>query len=63
MVARRSIDQAAGAFDLFSKVLWKEDAKYYLKTPVEQIEIEVEDEPLLVNQVDVIEIDCKSLSN
>ena len=46
--------------DLFSKVLWKEDAKYYLKTPVEQIEIEVEDEPLLVNQVDVIEIDCKS---
>ena len=32
--------------DLFSKVLWKEDAKYYLKTPVEQI--------------DVIEIDCKS---
>ncbi len=43
--------------DLFTKVLWKEDNKFYLKTPVEQIEIDVEDEPLLVNQVDQIEID------
>ncbi|ENW08612.1 MULTISPECIES: DUF1285 domain-containing protein [Acinetobacter] len=43
--------------DLFSKVLWKENDKFYLKTPVEQIEIEVEDEPLLVNQADQIEID------
>jgi len=43
--------------DLFTKVLWKEDGKFYLKTPVEQIEIEVEDEPLLVNQIDQIEID------
>ena len=43
--------------DLFSKVLWKEQGKFYLKTPVEQIEIEVEDEPLLVNQIDQIEID------
>ncbi|RKG40401.1 DUF1285 domain-containing protein [Acinetobacter rongchengensis] len=43
--------------DLFSKVLWKEAGKFYLKTPVEQIEIEVEDEPLLVNQVDQIDID------
>ena len=42
--------------DLFSTVLWKEDGKFYLKTPVEQIEIEVEDEPLLVNQVDRVEI-------
>ena len=40
--------------DLFSTVLWKEDNKFYLKTPVEQIEIEVEDEPLLVNQVDQV---------
>ena len=46
--------------DLFSKVLWKEDGKFYLKTPVEQIEIEVEDEPLLINHVDQIEIDGKS---
>ena len=45
--------------DLFSKVLWKEDGKFYLKTPVEQIEIEVEDEPLLINQVDQVEIEGK----
>ena len=42
--------------DLFSSVLWKEDGKFYLKTPVEQIEIQVEDEPLFVNQVDQVEI-------
>ena len=42
--------------DLFSTVLWKDDEKFYLKTPVEQIEIEVEDEPLFVNQVDQVEI-------
>ncbi|MCL6247403.1 DUF1285 domain-containing protein [Acinetobacter sp. ANC 4945] len=45
--------------DLFSTVLWKEDGKFYLKTPVEQIEIQVEDEPLFVNQVDQVEIDAK----
>ena len=45
--------------DLFSKVLWKEDGKFYLKTPVEQIEIEVEDEPLLINQADQIELNGK----
>jgi hypothetical protein len=38
--------------DLFSSVLWKEEGRFYLKTPVEQIEIEVEDEALFVNQVD-----------
>ncbi len=46
--------------DLFSTVLWKEDGKFYLKTPVEQIEIQVEDEPLFVNQVDHVEIDAKN---
>lgn len=46
--------------DLFSTVLWKEDGKFYLKTPVEQIEIEVEDEPLFVGQADQVEIDGKS---
>ena len=45
--------------DLFSSVLWKEEEKFYLKTPMEQIEIEVEDEPLLINQVDQIEIEQK----
>ena len=42
--------------ELFATVLWKEDGKFYLKTPVEQIEIEVEDEPLFVNQVEQVEI-------
>lgn len=42
--------------ELFTTVLWKEEDKFYLKTPVEQIEIEVEDEPLFVNQVDQVEI-------
>jgi uncharacterized protein len=46
--------------DLFATVLWKENGKFYLKTPVEQIEIEVEDEPLMVNQVDQVEIDQKT---
>jgi uncharacterized protein len=45
--------------NLFSTVLWKEHEKFYLKTPVEQIEIEVEDEPLFVNQVDLVKIDGK----
>ena len=43
--------------DLFSTVLWKDDEKFYLKTPVEQIEIEVEDEPLFVNRVEQIQLD------
>ena len=43
--------------DLFSTVLWKEDEKFYLKTPVEKIEIEVEDEPLFVNQVEQVDIE------
>jgi hypothetical protein len=45
--------------DLFSTVLWKEQGKFYLKTPVEMIEIEVEDEPLFVNQVDRVEVEGK----
>ena len=43
--------------DLFSTVLWKEGWKFYLKTPVEQIEIEVEDEPLFVNSVEQIQLE------
>jgi hypothetical protein len=42
--------------ELFATVLWKEEDKFYLKTPVEQIEIEVEDEPLFVNQVEQVEL-------
>ena len=45
--------------DLFAKVLWSEvdgnnHVHYFLKTPVEKWQIQVEDAPLLVNQVDVI---------
>ncbi|WOE30583.1 MULTISPECIES: DUF1285 domain-containing protein [unclassified Acinetobacter] len=42
--------------DLFASVLYKQDDRFYLKTPAEQIEIEVEDEALFVNQVDQIQI-------
>lgn len=45
--------------DLFAKVLWSEvddnhHVHYFLKTPVEKWRIQVEDAPLLINQVDVI---------
>lgn len=51
--------------DLFSKVLWAEiddnnQVTYYLKTPVEKLRILVEDAPLLVTQVDIIEKAGKS---
>ncbi|AOA57215.1 DUF1285 domain-containing protein [Acinetobacter larvae] len=45
--------------DLFSSVLWREGEQYYLKTPVELIEITVEDAPLLVNQAEQIDIEGK----
>ena len=45
--------------DLFSKVLWKEGEDYFLKTPVEKIEIKVEDVPLLITQIDQVEIEGK----
>ena len=46
--------------DLFAKVLWSEvddnqQVQYFLKTPVEKWQIHVEDAPLLVNQVTVVE--------
>lgn len=43
--------------DLFSKVLWKENNDYFLKTPVEKIRIQVEDAPLLITQIDQIDVD------
>ena len=46
--------------DLFSSVLWLEEGVYYLKTPAEQIEITVEDAPLLVNQVNQIQLEGKT---
>lgn len=43
--------------DLFSKVLWKEEDDYFLKTPVEKIRIQVEDAPLLITQIDQIDVE------
>ena len=45
--------------DLFSKVLWAEvddnqQVEYFLKTPVEKLQIDVEDAPLLITQVEQI---------
>ncbi len=56
MVARRSIDQASADDRPVCNGALEENDKFYLKTPVEMIEIEVEDEPLFVNQVDQVEI-------
>lgn len=53
LITRKSL------IDLFSSVLWKEKDTFYLKTPAEQIEIEVEDAPLQVNQVDQVYLDEK----
>ena len=46
--------------DLFASVLCKEEGKFYLKTPVEKIEIEVEDEPLFIQRAEVVHIDQKN---
>lgn len=45
--------------DLFASVLWKEQGKFYLKTPVEQIEIQVEDEPLFIQSACQVDIQGK----
>jgi len=34
--------------NLFARVLWKEEGKYFLKTPVEKIGIQVDDVPFLL---------------
>lgn len=45
---------------LFASVLWREpDGTYYLKTPVEKLEIEVEDVPLLVTRIEKLHTDGK----
>lgn len=43
--------------DLFATVLWREEDRYFLKTPVEKIGITVEDVPLLATQVEQVTID------
>jgi len=37
--------------NLFARVLWYEDGRYYLKTPVEKIGIQVEEAPFYVTQM------------
>lgn len=43
---------------LFATILWKEDnngvIEYFLKTPVQKIRIQVEDAPLLINDVGIV---------
>lgn len=46
---------------LFATILWKEDnngsAEYFLKTPVQKLRIQVEDAPLLINDVGIVKED------
>jgi len=37
---------------LFSRVLWQEEGKYFLKTPVEKVGIQVDDAPFLMISVE-----------
>lgn len=43
---------------LFATILWKEEnngkTEYFLKTPVQKIRIQVEDAPLLINDVGIV---------
>ncbi|WP_286237488.1 DUF1285 domain-containing protein [Neptuniibacter halophilus] len=41
--------------NLFSRVLWLEEGRYFLKTPVEKVGIEVEDAPFLFTQLEQAE--------
>ncbi|MGP9557716.1 DUF1285 domain-containing protein [Psychrobacter sp. AOP7-A1-24] len=49
---------------LFATILWKEEnngtTEYFLKTPVQKIRIQVEDAPLLINDVGIIHEDDMS---
>ena len=44
---------------LFATILWKEEnngaVEYFLKTPVQKLRIHVEDAPLLINDVGIVE--------
>lgn len=42
---------------LFSRVLWKEGEDYFLKTPVEKVQIEVEDAPFQVVEMETVDED------
>lgn len=49
---------------LFASILWKEDhdgiSEYFLKTPVQKIRIQVEDAPLLINDIGIVQEDGES---
>ena len=49
---------------LFATILWKEEnngvIEYFLKTPVQKIRIQVEDAPLLINDVGIVQEDDMS---
>ena len=48
---------------LFATILWKEEnngaVEYFLKTPVQKLRIHVEDAPLLINDVGIVDEDDK----
>ncbi|KAA0912538.1 DUF1285 domain-containing protein [Psychrobacter sp. ANT_WB68] len=48
---------------LFATILWKEEnegmVEYFLKTPVQKLRIQVEDAPLLINDVGIVNEDNK----
>ena len=52
-MTRQSLDS------LFATILWKEEnngaVEYFLKTPVQKLRIHVEDAPLLINDVGIVE--------
>lgn len=50
-----SIIGRAAMVKLFSRVLWREGERYFLKTPVEKVGIQVEDVPFQVTLMDVEE--------
>ena len=41
--------------NLFSRVLWMEEGKYFLKTPVEKIGIQVDDAPFHITGVEQVQ--------
>ena len=49
---------------LFATILWKEEkegvTEYFLKTPVQKLRIQVEDVPLLINDVGIVNKDTNS---
>ena len=49
---------------LFATILWKEEkdgvTEYFLKTPVQKLRIQVEDAPLLINDVGIVNEDTNS---